>query len=64
MSGALKTTRPIQTHTRAYFLRKHLEENESTEDPDMDKTALENESDKKAVRKNVLVTDALKGEIR
>jgi hypothetical protein len=33
MSGALKTTGPIQTHTRADFLRKHLEENESTEDP-------------------------------
>ncbi len=51
MSGALKTTGPIQTHTRSHFLRKHLEENESTEDPDMDRTALENVSDKKAERK-------------
>jgi hypothetical protein len=64
MSGALQTTSPIQTHTRAHFLRKHLEENESTEDPDMDRTALEDVSEKKAARKNVLVTDALKGEIR
>ncbi|EFX66219.1 hypothetical protein DAPPUDRAFT_116593 [Daphnia pulex] len=48
----------------AHFLRKNLEENESTEDPDMDRTALEDVSDKKAARKNVLVTDSLKSEIR
>jgi hypothetical protein len=41
-----------------------LEENESTEDPDMDRTALEDVSDKKATRKNFLVTDAIKSEIR
>jgi len=58
------TTSPIQKHTRSHFLRKHFEENESTEDPDMDRTALEDVSEKKAARKNVLVTDALKGEIR
>jgi phage pi2 protein 07 len=41
-----------------------LEEYESTEDPDMDRTAMEDVREKKAARKNVLVTDALKSEIR
>jgi hypothetical protein len=36
-----------------------LEEYESTEDPDMDRTAMEDVRGKKAPRKNVLVTDAL-----
>jgi phage pi2 protein 07 len=40
-----------------------LEEYESTEDPDMDRTAMEDVREKKAARKNVLVTDALKSEI-
>ncbi|EFX66346.1 hypothetical protein DAPPUDRAFT_263284 [Daphnia pulex] len=51
------------SNARTHSLRKHLEENESTEDPDMDRTALEDVSDKKATRKNVLVTDAIKSEI-
>ncbi|EFX65484.1 hypothetical protein DAPPUDRAFT_333153 [Daphnia pulex] len=52
------------SNARTHSLRKHLEENDSTEDPDMDRTALEDVSDKKATKKNVLVTDAIKSEIR
>jgi hypothetical protein len=54
MSGALEPTYLSHSNARAQFLRKHLEEHESTEDPDMDRTALEDVSDKKAARKKRL----------